>query len=1023
MKKIVSLLGIVALSAAAFTACNKVSENDIQKEGKHTVKFTPVLNDTRTVISEEGEFITFKWVETDVDKFHVWENGIKGLTEAELSQDNTIATITGVFNDTQATSFEYASCYAAEVDDSGNPVILATQNAGPTSFDQDADILIGENITATSPKQELLVSFTRPVALVKMNLKGLESGETVSSVQVKSNDGKLTGTYNRAENAFDFTDGEETITISLSGVNVSDAGTAPVYFVCAPIENKILSIEVWTSMGGDDMSGRHYIKQFAQGITFPANNLTRFTANLTCCEAIEGGAEEVTIFKETFDKTEGTGGNDGKWNGSIASKRIIDDNDGWFYSNEGGGYKCIKMGTSSAKGSAITPALGITAETATITFKAAAWDQEDATISLEVPEGVTISSISPNATLTKGEWGTYTATITGANENTEIVFKASKNRFFLDEVEVKEVRVNDPNTVHLDVADNTEINGSQTEATVAIMSNKAWTVTSSDELLASIPISINGTKETTSFKVNFAAANTSVTETKVATLHVKAGAGTYAVEKDITVTQKPVTAYINISDDEKTQTVAASATSATFSVTNCNFDWDVVSVTVDGVADDAYTATKGENGIVTVSFPSNEAATGETTLNKVIVVTVGDADIKTNACTITQQGETNVDPNKRYYVKVTDNQTDWTGNYLIVSGNSALPGETISGKTHTPITVSPAGNMIEATSTLKLNSVNISQGSGSGKWYIRGLSGYYGGSSTSFLVQNSGIDNEIAIADGILSIKSNDVYLRFNSSASTGPFRYYGSLGTGSDIELYKYNGESEELSLGQLSVGDIQVNAGNGTLSFSWDAVTGATGYLVYWNGSTTAEERTNDMALTFTKTDLQNGTPYYIEVVAVGDGIFYTTSVKKKSPNGTPVAGSGNPDSDEWDLTTGTYTSVSEDLIEWESNETTVSVAKNGGTKVNNYLGGTGSNNHTRFYNNNIISIIPKTGVTITSVVITCTGSSYTTYIAGNWDNATASADGTVITITPTNGATALSHTITGTTRVSEIVVNYEK
>ena len=291
-------MGIIALCAASFTACNKASENDIQEKGKHIIKVTPVLGETRTVLEEDGSTIAVKWTDSDIavdpegnSKFHVWENSVKGLvkglTEATLNQDKTIATITCAFDENTSENLVYSSCFAKQLDASGKPVVLALQNPGPSSFDPDADLLIGEDIPMSSQPDELLVNFTRPVALVKMTLKGLEVGESVRSVFVTSKSGELTGSYDRTQSAFDFTDGEATIVVCPTGVTVGSDGTAPVYFVSAPIENEILEIEVYTSKGGAESDEEyHYKKEFAKGISFPTNKLTRFTANLTGCEVV-----------------------------------------------------------------------------------------------------------------------------------------------------------------------------------------------------------------------------------------------------------------------------------------------------------------------------------------------------------------------------------------------------------------------------------------------------------------------------------------------------------------------------------------------------------------------------------------------------------------------------------------------------------------------------------------------------------------------------------------------------------------
>lgn len=144
-----------------------------------------------------------------------------------------------------------------------------------------------------------------------------------------------------------------------------------------------------------------------------------------------------TIFYESFDKNDGAGGNDGQWDGNIATKGTTFDNGGWDVYKGNGADKCIKLGSSSAQGYAITPALGITG-TATLTFKAGAWSGDANTLNISIAEGGgTLSQGS--VTLDDAAWKDYTITISDGTPDTKIKFvaaQASKNRFFLDEVAV-----------------------------------------------------------------------------------------------------------------------------------------------------------------------------------------------------------------------------------------------------------------------------------------------------------------------------------------------------------------------------------------------------------------------------------------------------------------------------------------------------------------------------------------------------------------------------------------------------------
>ena len=875
--------GLIAVAVMATVSCNKEIENVVPvvpTNGTHTVCFKADEVATKTSLVLNGTTYSAIWTDDDEANFHIFENGVEGVAEMTKSSDSKSATFKATFNDGATAPFNYTAILSSEYNDVNNSASVAyIQNPAANNIDGAADLLIAKPVVLNAQPavtDEIHFQFKRVVSINKMTIRGLEVGEKVTEVTI-SGDKKIAAVYDVAADEFDYTLGEDAIILGYTDNNdITSAGTFDVYFVCAPVENATLSIEVKTEDNSNPVKTRTYKKDFTKTISFDLTTVAEFVANVTCCEEVTGSSEEISIFKETFDKTTGTGGNDGAWKGNIATNNISADNDGWTFSNNGGGDQCIKMGTGNASGSATTPALGITASSATITFKAAAWSSEDATISLSASGSATVSLASNS--LPNSEWGAYSAVITGGDESTTITFTASENRFFLDEVEVKEVRNSDPNTVSLTIADNTEISGSETEATINIVSNKAWTVTSNDPLLANTPISIKGTAQDGSFTVSFKSANSSFTQDKVATLHIVAGAGSYAQEKDITVTHLKAVPVLTV--DSATKTVEASATSTSFTVTECNFDWDVISVKVDGSENTDYTAVKGENGVVNVSFPSNSAIDA-TTDEKSIVVTVGADDILTTSCTITQEGEAYLDPSKKYFIPVNATLDDWSGIYLIVSGTKAYNGAAASGSNNEGVDVTITENVIEADETTKLNSVVVSNGSTSQKWYIKGKTGYIGGSSNSggFTVSDEGIDNTIEYSDDGTIIKSSSFTLRYNA----GHFRYYSTSTTGSAVKLYKFNGNASDLAIGKLEVGTVScTNDGQSasSLSFSWDAVTGAVKYFVSADGG---EYTDNGTATTYTMSGLNPNTTHSISVKAIGDGVFYTDSDPKNASGTT--------------------------------------------------------------------------------------------------------------------------------------------
>lgn len=143
-----------------------------------------------------------------------------------------------------------------------------------------------------------------------------------------------------------------------------------------------------------------------------------------------------TLLYESFDKCKGTGGNDRIWCGrSIGAGTPTYDNKGWT-STQGKVYAssaCVRVGTSSVNGDITTPSFTVNGK-AVLSFKAGAWNTsgDGTTLNLSVSNG----TISPSSvTMKKGEWTDYNVTIT-ANGNVKTTFKASKLRFFLDEVKV-----------------------------------------------------------------------------------------------------------------------------------------------------------------------------------------------------------------------------------------------------------------------------------------------------------------------------------------------------------------------------------------------------------------------------------------------------------------------------------------------------------------------------------------------------------------------------------------------------------
>ena len=171
------------------------------------------------------------------------------------------------------------------------------------------------------------------------------------------------------------------------------------------------------------------------------------TASFTLSKAEHSGTGEdpdtpvipsgSTMLYESFDKCTGTGGNDGRFSGSIAGAAASLENydhAGWtstgtIYEADG----CVRLGKSGTPGNITTPSFTVNGS-AYLSFKAAGWDnsKDASSLTLSVTEG-TLSKYS--VPVKAGVWGTFGATIS-ANGNVKVTFAANKGRFFLDEVKV-----------------------------------------------------------------------------------------------------------------------------------------------------------------------------------------------------------------------------------------------------------------------------------------------------------------------------------------------------------------------------------------------------------------------------------------------------------------------------------------------------------------------------------------------------------------------------------------------------------
>ena len=187
-----------------------------------------------------------------------------------------------------------------------------------------------------------------------------------------------------------------------------------------------------------------------------------------------------------------------------------------------------------------------------------------------------------------------------------------------------------------------------------------------------------------------------------------------------------------------------------------------------------------------------------------------------------------------------------------------------------------------------------------------------------------------------------------------------------------------------------------------------------------------TNSLTLTQTAGAVDETTVY----VRLKEGLEinnYAGTITLTSADATTktinLSGNVTPTYFTWDLSTNSYdANPTEETISWTNAIAVMENNRNGNnTAVNNYIPTTQSS--TRFYKNNILTISPTSGYMITRVVFTAKSENYaSTLKSSTWTNATAEASGTTVTVTPTDGASAITATIGGTCGFTAVTVYYQ-
>lgn len=266
MKNYIKSFALIAITALALAGCAKEIENVASKNGIHSAQVVLSKSDlqpqpqNKTAIVVGQNTASFKWIEGDIARLHVYENTEEGtITDMALSQNDEVATLTVTFenhapNDA-GDKYVYRAIYGS-LSNSGDPLIPAEQHPvvetvlGETNynFDPNADILISKEIKSETTLGELDFTMGRVVTVNRMTLTGLISGEKLLSVDFELEDQYPASVFQGrdAEGASIFDGSSKKLTLLYNKVTIEN-GTFPVYFISAPVTNATIKEVVVTT--------------------------------------------------------------------------------------------------------------------------------------------------------------------------------------------------------------------------------------------------------------------------------------------------------------------------------------------------------------------------------------------------------------------------------------------------------------------------------------------------------------------------------------------------------------------------------------------------------------------------------------------------------------------------------------------------------------------------------------------------------------------------------------------------------
>lgn len=443
-KSIIILAGL----AVAAISCNKEAQveqiSDEIQIAKKVITVSVESPQTKTVLNSERSGLDW----TTGDNFRLMTN-----TAADAHDATTLEyTAGGKFEPevgtdaTEVYAYYYAGTYT-DVNHSTPTAYTAYINKDQTQTE--AGVLNGQMIPMAAKgtindDNTVSLDFHQMAGVLALNIYSTEkvSGELINSVKVTPTETGFVGAQYSTDLTADnviFNSGSSSYTYAKVELETGyDYGTAKptnkqmfegqIYLVLAKKNYATLDFEIETNKGTYSITGQNF--DLTETDFLPVN------INLKKADYEKALANKV-FFEETFKDS----GSDM----STATGKVTCDNEGWTFANEGGAGDCIKLGTSSKKGTATTPSIAFTDSDAayinkelTLTFKAVAWSGDQSSLVLSATNA-NLSSSSVTVNTDQSTWKDFSITLTPTASPVTITFagkQASKSRFFLDDVKL-----------------------------------------------------------------------------------------------------------------------------------------------------------------------------------------------------------------------------------------------------------------------------------------------------------------------------------------------------------------------------------------------------------------------------------------------------------------------------------------------------------------------------------------------------------------------------------------------------------